>query len=120
MGQAITYLVENFNWSYGWAVILMTVIVRIIILPLGISQSKKTMIQSEKMQALKPQVEAAQQKLKTATTREEQMAAQAEMQQVYRENGLSIDWRDWLLASLDPNADLFSPLFHSSLYRRHS
>ena len=41
MGQAITYLVENFNWSYGWAVILMTVIVRIIILPLGISQSKK-------------------------------------------------------------------------------
>ena len=47
MGQAITYLVQNFNWSYGWAVILMTVIVRIIIiLPLGISQSKKTMIQS--------------------------------------------------------------------------
>ena len=40
MGQAITYLVENFNWSYGWAVIAMTVIVRIIILPLGISQSK--------------------------------------------------------------------------------
>lgn len=90
MGQAITYLVENFNWSYGWAVIAMTVIVRIIILPLGISQSKKTMIQSEKMQALKPQVEAAQQKLKAATTREEQMAAQAEMQQVYRENGLSM------------------------------
>ncbi len=48
------------------------------------------MIQSEKMQALKPQVEAAQQKLKAATTREEQMAAQAEMQQVYRENGLSM------------------------------
>ena len=42
------------------------------------------------MQALKPQVEAAQQKLKAATTREEQMTAQAEMQQVYRENGLSM------------------------------
>ncbi|TKQ63341.1 OxaA precursor, partial [Enterococcus faecium] len=28
MGHAITYLVENFNWSYGWAVIAMTVLVR--------------------------------------------------------------------------------------------
>ncbi|MEA4830021.1 MAG: YidC/Oxa1 family membrane protein insertase, partial [Enterococcus thailandicus] len=90
MGQAITYLVENFNWSYGWAVIVLTIIVRLVILPLGISQSKKTMIQSEKMQALKPQVSAAQEKLKAATTREEQVAAQAEMQQVYKDNGMSM------------------------------
>ena len=119
MGQAITYLVENFNWSYGWAVIAMTVIVRIIILPLGISQSKKTMIQSEKMQALKPQVEAAQQKLKAATTREEQMAAQAEMQQVYRENGLSMTGGIGCPASIDPNADLLCLVFYGTLHRRY-
>lgn len=115
MGQAITYLVENFNWSYGWAVILMTVIVRIIILPLGISQSKKTMIQSEKMQALKPQVEAAQQKLKTATTREEQMAAQAEMQQVYRENGLSMTGGIGCLPLLI-QMPIFSALYFTARY----
>lgn len=114
MGQAITYLVENFNWSYGWAVILMTVIVRIIILPLGISQSKKTMIQSEKMQALKPQVEAAQQKLKTATTREEQMAAQAEMQQVYRENGLSMTGGIGCLPLIQ--MPIFSALYFTARY----
>ena len=110
MGQAITYLVENFNWSYGWAVILMTVIVRIIILPLGISQSKKTMIQSEKMQALKPQVEAAQQKLKTATTREEQMAAQ-----VYRENGLSMTGGIGCLPLLI-QMPIFSALYFTARY----
>ena len=109
MGQAITYLVENFNWSYGWAVILMTVIVRIIILPLGISQSKKTMIQ------LKPQVEAAQQKLKTATTREEQMAAQAEMQQVYRENGLSMTGGIGCLPLLI-QMPIFSALYFTARY----
>ncbi|HAX1329884.1 TPA: membrane protein insertase YidC, partial [Enterococcus faecium] len=115
MGQAITYLVENFNWSYGWAVIAMTVIVRIIILPLGISQSKKTMIQSEKMQALKPQVEAAQQKLKAATTREEQMAAQAEMQQVYRENGLSMTGGIGCLPLLI-QMPIFSALYFTARY----
>ena len=115
MGQAITYLVENFNWSYGWAVIAMTVIVRIIILPLGISQSKKTMIQSEKMQALKPQVEEAQQKLKAATTREEQMAAQAEMQQVYRENGLSMTGGIGCLPLLI-QMPIFSALYFTARY----
>ena len=104
MGQAITYLVENFNWSYGWAVIAI-----------GISQSKKTMIQSEKMQALKPQVEAAQQKLKAATTREEQMAAQAEMQQVYRENGLSMTGGIGCLPLLI-QMPIFSALYFTARY----
>lgn len=41
MSNAITYLVDNFNWNYGWAIIFITIIVRIIILPLGLHQSKK-------------------------------------------------------------------------------
>ena len=71
------------------------------------------------MQALKPQVEAAQQKLKAATTREEQMTAQAEMQQVYRENGLSM-MRNRLSASIDPNADLLCLVLYGTLHRRYS
>lgn len=62
MSSIITYLVDNFNWNYGWAIIFITVIVRIIILPLGLSQSKKSMVQTEKMQAIKPQVDAVQAK----------------------------------------------------------
>ncbi|EPH93773.1 membrane protein insertase, YidC/Oxa1 family [Enterococcus faecalis 13-SD-W-01] len=115
MGQAITYLVQNFNWSYGWAVIFMTIIVRLIILPLGISQSKKTMIQSEKMQALKPQVEAAQARMKTATTREEQVAAQAEMQQVYKENGMSMTGGIGCLPLLI-QMPIFSALYFTARY----
>lgn len=90
LGSFIQYLVTNFNWGYGWAIIAVTVIVRIIILPLGINQSRKSLIQSEKMQYLKPQVEAAQAKLKAATTPEEQAEANREMQAVYSENGVSM------------------------------
>jgi len=90
MGNAITFLVNNFDWSYGFAIIAMTIIVRLIIMPLGLYQAKKSMVQTEKMAALKPQLDAIQAKTKAATTREEQMAAQMETQALYKENGMSM------------------------------
>ncbi len=90
VGSVITYFVDHFNWSYGVAIIFITLIVRVIILPLGLSQSKKSLTQSEKMIVLKPQIDEAQKKLKEAATQEEQLKAQKEMQAVYKENGLSM------------------------------
>lgn len=75
---------------YGWAIILVTLIVRFIILPLGIHQSRQSLVQAEKMKYIKPQLDAVQAKLKTATTQQEQMAAQQEMNAVYKENGVSM------------------------------
>ncbi|MEG1504122.1 MAG: membrane protein insertase YidC [Enterococcus sp.] len=86
----LNWMVHNFNWSYGLAIIVLTIIVRLIILPLGIHQSKKSLIQTEKMQAIKPQIDAAQAKVKQASTQEEQMAAQREVQAVYKENNMSM------------------------------
>jgi YidC/Oxa1 family membrane protein insertase len=90
MSALINLMVENFDWSYGLAVIMLTVVIRLIILPLGISQARKSMIQSEKMQAIKPQLDAAQANMKAATTPEEQMAAQKAVQQVYKDNNVSM------------------------------
>lgn len=90
LGGFLQYLAKDFNWGYGLAIIMVTVIVRIILLPLGIHQSKQTMVQSEKMHFLKPQIDQAQAKLKAATSPEEQMKAQQEMQAVYKENGVSM------------------------------
>jgi YidC/Oxa1 family membrane protein insertase len=42
------------------------------------------------MQSIKPQIDAAQAKVKQATTQEEQMEAQREMQAVYKENNVSM------------------------------
>lgn len=115
MSSAITYLVDNFNWNYGWAIIFITVIVRIIILPLGLHQSKKSMIQTEKMQAIKPQVDAVQAKMKEASSREEQMQAQAELQQVYKENNLSMMGGIGCLPLLI-QMPIFSALFFAARY----
>ncbi|MGM0124963.1 preprotein translocase subunit YidC [Enterococcus sp. AZ194] len=115
MGSMITYLVDNFHWEYGWAIIVMTIIVRLIILPLGISQSKKSMLQAEKMQMLKPQVDAAQAKLKAATTREEQMEAQTELQKVYKENGMSMTGGIGCLPLLI-QMPIFSALYFTARY----
>ncbi|MGM0259082.1 membrane protein insertase YidC [Enterococcus sp. AZ102] len=90
LGGFLTYLAENFNWGFGLAIIIVTIIVRIILLPMGISQSKKAMVQAEKMQYLKPQIDIAQANMKKATTKEDQMQAQMQMQQVYKENNVSM------------------------------
>lgn len=117
MSSAITYLVDNFNWNYGWAIIFITVIVRLIILPLGLNQSKKSMIQTEKMQAIKPQIDVAQAKLKEATSREEQMQAQAELQQVYKENNMSMMGGIGCLPLLI-QMPIFSALFFAARYTK--
>lgn len=117
MSSAITYLVDNFNWNYGWAIIFITIIVRLIIMPLGLNQSKKSMIQTEKMQAIKPQIDAAQAKVKEATTREEQMQAQAEMQQVYKENNMSMMGGIGCLPLLI-QMPIFSALFFAARYTK--
>ncbi|MTD38780.1 membrane protein insertase YidC [Erwinia sp. CPCC 100877] len=115
MSSAITYLVDHFDWNYGWAIIFITIIVRLIIMPLGLNQSRKSMIQTEKMQAIKPQLDAAQAKLKEATTREEQMQAQTELQQVYKENNMSMMGGIGCLPLLI-QMPIFSALFFAAKY----
>ncbi|MGC6767803.1 membrane protein insertase YidC [Enterococcus sp. LJL128] len=115
MSNLITYLVNNFNWNYGWAIVFITVIVRIIIMPLGLNQSRKSMIQTEKMQAIKPQIDAAQAKMKQAVTREEQMQAQTELNQVYKDNNMSMMGGIGCLPLLI-QMPIFSALFFAARY----
>ncbi|MEG2602554.1 MAG: membrane protein insertase YidC [Carnobacterium sp.] len=89
-GNAIIWLADLFNGSYGLAIIFITLIVRIIILPLNLSQSKKSMVQQEKMAFIKPELDVVQQKQKTATTAEEKAAAQQELMDVYKRNNMSM------------------------------
>lgn len=115
MGQLITYLVENFNWNYGFAIIFLTLIVRLLILPLGLGQMKKSMIQQEKMAAIKPQSDAVNEKIKQATTREEQAAAQMELQALYKENGISVMGGIGCLPLL-VQMPIFTALFYTARY----
>ena len=76
MGEAIKYLATDKGLGFGVAIIVVTIIVRLLILPLGIYQSWKATLHSEKMNALKDVLEPHQTRLKEATTQEEKLEAQ--------------------------------------------
>lgn len=88
--KIIIQLADLFGGSYGWAIIAITLVVRLLILPLNLSQSKKSIIQQEKMALIKPEMEEVQKKQKSAVTAEEKAAAQQELMSLYKDNNMSM------------------------------
>lgn len=90
MGHVIKYFAVNQGLGYGMGIIIVTLIVRLFILPLGIHQTKKATYQSEKMRYLKPILDPIQERMKNASTQEEQLAAQQELMATQRQYGVSL------------------------------
>ena len=89
-GKLIVMLAEMLNGNYGLAIIAITIIVRLAIMPLNFSQIKKTMVQQEKMKYIKPELEDIQFRQKNAQTPEEKAAVSQEMMALYKENNISM------------------------------
>ena len=87
MAEAIKYFATDKGLGFGVAIIIVTIIVRLIILPLGIYQS---WLHSEKMNALKHVLEPHQTRLKEATTQEEKLEAQQALFAAQKEHGISM------------------------------
>ncbi|MFS1663041.1 membrane protein insertase YidC [Streptococcus sp. zg-JUN1979] len=90
MGSIIKYFANDLGLGFGVGIIVVTIIVRLIILPLGLYQSYKASYQAEKMNYLKPLFEPINERIKKASTQEEKMAAQTELMQAQREAGISM------------------------------
>lgn len=76
--------------AVGFAIMILTLIVRLVLLPMMVSQQHKATIQQEKMGLLRPQLEKLQELAKNAPTPEQRQAASAATMQVYRENNVSL------------------------------
>ncbi|RLK63240.1 membrane protein insertase YidC [Atopobacter sp. AH10] len=76
--------------SYGLSIILITLVVRLILMPITFSQMKSQMVTQEKMQRVKPEIEALQERMKSAISPEEKMAASQEMSMVYKKYGIKM------------------------------
>ena len=90
MAEAIKYFATDKGLGFGVAIIIVTIIVRLVILPLGIYQSWKATLHSEKMNALKHVLEPHQTRLKEATTQEEKLEAQQALFAAQKEHGISM------------------------------
>lgn len=89
-GKLIVMLAEMLNGNYGLAIIAITIIVRLAIMPMNFTQIKKTMVQQEKMKYIKPELEDIQFRQKNAQTPEEKAAVSQEMMALYKENNISM------------------------------
>lgn len=86
----LTWLANFLNGSYGWSIVVITLVVRLLLMPLMLNQMKKSTIQQEKMAAIQPQLFELQKQAKTAQSQEEQMALSQQMMALYRDNEISM------------------------------
>ena len=90
MNSVLDFLGNSvFNGSYGLAIIAITIAIRLILMPLMLKNYRKQAVMKTKMDIVKPQMEEIQVKMKAAKTKEEQMAIQQEMLDVYREHQIN-------------------------------
>lgn len=75
--------------GYGWSIVIITLVVRLILLPIMLNQVKKSTRQTEKMNALRPQIDLIQKHRTGASQQEAQRLSQLTME-VYSKNNMSM------------------------------
>ena len=78
-----------FNDNYGIAIIVITLAIRLLLMPLMLKQYKKQQIMKEKMDVLKPEMDNIQKKLKAAKDQKEQQKLQQEMFALYKKHNVN-------------------------------
>ena len=88
--HVLVWLSQILGNSLGWAIIVITFIVRLALMPIMIKQSKNATVQQEKIAHIKPLMEDITKHQKEATSDAERMAINQEMMQLYRDNNISM------------------------------
>lgn len=78
-----------FHGSYGLAIIAITLVIRLVLMPFMLKQYKKQQEMKEKMEKIKPEMDRIQKKLKNAKETAEKQKLQQEMMGLYKEHGVN-------------------------------
>lgn len=78
-----------FNDNYGIGIIIVTLLVRLVLLPLMLKQYKTQSEMKVKMDLLKPEMEELQKKIKATKDPKEQQKLQADMMGLYSKHGVN-------------------------------
>ncbi|TLS38712.1 membrane protein insertase YidC [Pseudalkalibacillus caeni] len=85
----IDWLAVKLSGSFGLAIVAITVIIRLILLPLMVKQQKEQRKLQEKMKVLKPELEKIQKEMKTEKDKGRQQALQKDMMSLYQKHGVN-------------------------------
>lgn len=86
LSAVIQYLADSFNGSYGLAIIGITLIIRLLLLPLMMRQYRSQHLMREKMAALQPELKQLQEKYKGKADAESRQKLQQETLQLYQKH----------------------------------
>src|SRR5699024_851022 len=82
-------LASFFNGSYGLSIVVITLVIRLIVMPFMLKQTKSSLEMQDKMKELKPEMDEIQKKYKDNKDRESQMSMQQEMMQLYQKHNFN-------------------------------
>jgi YidC/Oxa1 family membrane protein insertase len=83
---ALSWAADHVTHNYGWAIVLVTVVINILLFPLRLTSMKS----SKKMQALQPQIAAINAKYKGMPLKDPRKAEQnTEMMDLYKKHGVN-------------------------------
>ncbi|MFS0783026.1 membrane protein insertase YidC [Bacillus sp. 1P06AnD] len=89
----LTYILNMvadwFSGNYGIAIILVTIALRLLVMPLMLRASKTQMIMKDKMAVVQPEMKVIQDKMKKATTQEQKMKLQQELMALYKKHNVN-------------------------------
>ncbi|MGG4489281.1 membrane protein insertase YidC [Metabacillus idriensis] len=78
-----------FQGSYGFSIILVTLMIRFVLLPFALKQSKDQMQMKGKMAYAQPELKALQEKMKTAKDAETKTKLQQETMKIYQKHNIN-------------------------------
>lgn len=87
--QAIQGVAGIVGDNYGVAIIVITIAMRLILMPLMLNMYKKQQVMKQKMAKIKPEMDDVQNRMKESKTQEEKQEIQKEMMALYQKHGVN-------------------------------
>ncbi|MFS0820343.1 membrane protein insertase YidC [Bacillus sp. 1P02SD] len=85
----INFIANTFDGSYGIAIIVVTICIRLVMMPSMLKQYKNQSVMKEKMDLVKPEMEKIQKKISAETDPKKKQDLQREMMGLYRQHGIN-------------------------------
>ena len=85
----IKFSASLFGGNYGLSIILITLLIRLMLMPLSLKQVKSSMKMKEKMSAIKPEMDAINEKYKGKSDANSKMEKQQEMTNLYQKHDMN-------------------------------
>lgn len=86
----IHLIAESFQGSYGWAIIIVTCIIRLALMPIMLQNIKKQKMMQKRMVQIKPELDSLQEKIKETNDGEKKLEYQQQLLRLYKDHNISI------------------------------